>query len=185
MEIQSTIDRLTDRFQKAVKKNFAFLKEYGYKRPEFIQNFDSPQDMNFKMYFFSKDLCVQVSWYLIYSVIEVKILELKDGSRAGRYSVYGHKGYARSISVVDLAEYHTNGKITGPLPESLPGDSREQQIKIIKQSEEILIRNYDLVIYKFAELTSIYAADILKGDLSLFPLVQAYSRKKANINGKW
>jgi hypothetical protein len=80
-------------------------------------------------------------------------------------------------------EYITNGKVKRPLPEILYEDSSRAVMKKVRECEKLINDNFEEIIKKFAHLLEVYAKDILVGDLTIFPQVQAFSKKKVEKYG--
>jgi hypothetical protein len=168
-----------NQFQYLVFKHFDFLLKIGFERTDIKRKyFEYPQDKEVEINYLSETLCVSISWYLIYQNIEVSLMELKNKIMFEKYSVYGDEGCGKTISLFDLSTYSTNGKIKRPLPEILPGDTTKTINKKIRQCETLIRTNFDGVIGEFAVLLKEYGKTILKGDFSIFPMVQSYSRDK-------
>lgn len=167
------------RFEEYVYKHFSFLEKLHFKKGKIKwKDIQYPQDMHVEIEYYSDTIFVTISWYLIESNIGIGICELNNGKKYQKYSSFGDKGYGRGIILYDLVEYLTKGKIKRPLPEILPKDNTSSVMKKVRESEKLINNNFENVIKDFANLLNYYAKEILEGDLSIFPIVQEYSKKK-------
>lgn len=166
-------------FQKNVTKYFGFLLDQGFKRENLVRKyFEYPQDKEVEINFVSEKICVSISWFIIYQNIGISILEMQNGKIQEKYSAYGDEGLGQGIILYDLVEYVTNGKVKRPLPEILPQDSTRVIMKKVRESEKLINDNFEKIIEDYANLLKDYAMDILAGDLTIFPKVQEFSKKK-------
>ncbi|MFO7938784.1 MAG: hypothetical protein R6U66_03435 [Bacteroidales bacterium] len=172
-----------DDFQKYVLKHFNFLLDMGFKiKPLKRKNFEYYQDQEVEINYMSNEICVSISWFINYRNIGISIKELEKGKLCEKYSFYGDSDYGRAINVFDLASFISKESIDRPLPEILPQDSTKIIIKKVRISGERINDNFEKVIIDFANLLNNYAKEILEGDLSVFPIVQEYSKNKMEGN---
>lgn len=168
-----------DDFQKYVIKHFNFLLGMEFKiEPLNRKNFEYYQDQEVEINFMSNKICVSINWYINYRNIGISIKELEKGKLCDKYSFYGDSNYGRAINVFDLASLISKESINRPLPEILPQDSTNAIMKKVRISGKLINDNFENIIKDFANLLKEYAMNILNGDLSLFPKIQEYSKKK-------
>jgi len=166
-------------FSNKTIKSFHFLEsEYGYKREKLeMVDFEYPIERSVLIRYFSKDVAVEVIWYIGKHEIAVGLYELQDGKIPEKVSVYGDEGYGRAINFDSLVRMLTDGKITSPLPERTLDISFAERCRRVEKAREMIRSNMAEIIETIAERLKMYASDILKGDTSTFSRVQEHHRK--------
>lgn len=172
-------EKISD-FESSVLEAFQFLiDEYGFVKQTIKKiDFEYPKDRMVEVDFVGKEVSVAIQWYLTDADIGVGIVENIRGKIPEKYSFYGDKDVARAVSLSDLVEYVTKSRNLIVLPETKLDESVRKTVKAWELRDKIISKNMNSVVFSFASLLHIYAAGILAGDLSVFPEVQAFSKKK-------
>ncbi len=146
---------------------FHFLEnEYGYTRKELERrDFEYPTDAEVFIIYFSRKVAVEVVWAIVENDVAIGLYELENGKMPEKFSVYGHKGFGRSINFNSLVRMLTDGKVKSPIPRSF------------NKAEEMIRTNMGGILEILAERLKKYASNILKGDTSIFPDVQKHHRE--------
>lgn len=181
MTSSGNLKNSVDPFIKIVGETFRFLeKEYGYVQcvPE-KRCFPGTQTIAVVgVTYVQKTLGIRIEWHRVDAQISIVLIELDHGQIPEKYSpFYGHKGYARAISLRALMAVVTDETVKDPLPET-PGPKSRYINKIFQQRKKRIEEDMAEVLQTYASWLQEYASDILHGDTSSFPAVQRYSRKK-------
>jgi hypothetical protein len=154
-------------FETKTIEAFHFLeKEYGYKRKKLKRKyFDYPGERTVSIQYFSKNVAVEIDWYIGDGNMAVGLYELQKGKIPENVSFYGHEGYARGINLDSLIGMITKGKVKSPIPRGL------------EKAVEMIRTDMGGILETFADRLKKYAHEILKGDTTIFPQVQKYHRE--------
>jgi len=180
MSVDKNLEKELDDFSTIVQKEFNFLvDDYGFTRNELKKlDFESAKDKHVKIDYVNNFLCVQIDWYLVDCSMGVGLIELEDGRMTNKFSYFGREGLARAVSLSTLVEFLTNGKVKNPLPHFGPKASGRKAMKADREREKLINEDKQGILATYSSWLREYATDILKGDTSIFEVVQRYGNEK-------
>jgi len=173
------IDDKINEFSKLIEDKFKFLEDdYHFQRGILEKiDFQYVKDQKVRIVYYSGIICIVIEWYLIESNIGIGIIELNKGKIPEKYSYYDNK-FFRAIGLSDLVEYKSKGTIKNPLPQAGGKLTTKQITKAWKEREQLINNEMENLLDKYSLFLKEYASEVLKGDLSMFPIIQKFSKDK-------
>ena len=170
---------LIAQFSSKFQEHFYFLEsEYGYIRGELKKcDFHYPQDAYVAIPYLGRNVGVQIIWSINNGYMTVIFAELENHKIPVKISFYGDVGYWRAIKLESLIDVICPEKIILPLPQITPKISFAETERRINKSTEMIRTDMGGILEGFAKILKEVGSEILKGDTSMFPDVQAYHKK--------
>lgn len=176
---------LSEEFESLVREKFSFLQsDYGYEqRDTYFPDLQISHGDRCAVRFANSDVGICIEVYLDFEVyiVEVVLFESPDGSVL-EHSVWGQTHLASAILLSALIDSQT---LRSPdddlLPPSLPSMSWREKHRRLKQRRTMVHEQLADVVEDVADHLDKFAADVLRGDTSLFPEIQGFYRKQQNV----
>lgn len=123
-------------------------------------------------------VAIKVFWNFAGALIGVVFIELQNGQLPEKISFWGNGDYGRAISLYSLI----NVINTEESKHFLLKNYYSVMFRDIKKREKIINENMEQVLENLAIMTKKYALDVLRGDTSIFPKIQAYEEELMKQN---
>lgn len=169
-------ERVVDFFATATEAFHFLEQQYGYQRQDgFVEE---ERDATARLRYLGSRVGVEISWYFANSAIGVSFIELlQPGMLPDFWAAFGnYPGAAKAISLYTLVEMQGHLEDPDFLLQYNGSRKRNKRAKLIE------MRMPD-ILAGLARATQTYAADILEGDISIFPQVMAYYA--AQLKGRY
>lgn len=173
-------DREITRFVSGVRSEFGFLvTEKGFAEPTILErDRDNWYEHRVAVRFPGRAVGVEIELRFADPSINVSLIALDNGRFPEKYSYYGDAGYQPAIGLDSLVEYLTNGVVLPVLPasdahRSIAGIGRDMDLR-----KRMIERDMKGVLMQSAQRLQQYGETVLSGDLSVFPKVADFHRRK-------
>lgn len=163
--MENKINPVIEKFFSKTIQVFTFLEtDFGLVRKDHqVENEKHYPDMEAAIRYIGK-IEAKVFWYFAGAVIGVTFIELeKDEFTKFRKA-------ASLYSLVDVINANDSKNF-------LLKNYRSVMVRDIKKREKIINENMEQVLENLAIMTKKYALDVLRGDTTIFPKIQAYEEE--------